>query len=61
MERYEKQVKALKHEALTMAWHMRGGLTYAEVMSIGDQERTIISDIVKDHIEATKKSGIPFF
>lgn len=61
IEGYDKQTKALKTEALRMCWYMRGGLTYDEAMSLSDQERTIISEIIKDNMEATKKSGLPFF
>ena len=40
---------------------MRGGLTYTEAMELGKEEREIISKIVEDNLEATKKSGLPFF
>jgi hypothetical protein len=61
LESFEKQAKAIKHEALRMCWYMRGGLTYTESMALSNQERDIIAGIVKDNIEATKKSGMPFF
>ena len=61
IEGYDKQTKALKTEALRMCWYMRGGLTYDESMNLSEQERIIISDIIKDNMEATKKSGMPFF
>jgi hypothetical protein len=40
---------------------MRGGISYAEAMHLSQEEREIISDIVKDNLETTKKSGLPFF
>ena len=40
---------------------MRGGATLEEVFALSYEERSIISDIVKDHLETTKKSGLPFF
>jgi hypothetical protein len=40
---------------------MRGGLTYEEAYTLGQQERDIISDIIKDNLETTKKSKMPFF
>jgi hypothetical protein len=40
---------------------MRGGVTYEEAMQMSQQEREIINDIVKDNMETTKKSGLPFF
>lgn len=42
-------------------WYMRGGLSFAEAMNLSVDEREIIAEIVKDNIETTKKSGLPFF
>lgn len=61
VEGYEKDSKAIREEALRLCWHMRGGLTYEEAMMLSYSERNIISDIVKDNFETTKKSGLPFF
>jgi hypothetical protein len=40
---------------------MRGGVTYDEAMNMSSQERKIINDIIKENLETTKKSGLPFF
>lgn len=40
---------------------MRGAFSYAEIMNMSWEEREIIGDIVKDNLETTKKSGMPFF
>lgn len=40
---------------------MRGGLTYDEAIMLNQSEREIVAKIVKDNMEATKKSGLPFF
>ena len=61
IEGYEKESKALRDEALRFCWFMRGGLTYTEAMMLSYNERLIISDIIKDNMESTKKSGLPFF
>lgn len=58
---YEKQSKALKQTVLKMCWHMRGGLTYDEAMAMGYQDRLIINEIIEEHMEVTKDSGMPFF
>lgn len=58
---YDKQSRALKQEAIKMCWFMRGGLTYSEAMNLSHEERQIVSDLVKENIETTKKSGLPFF
>jgi hypothetical protein len=40
---------------------MRGGVTYQEALNMTFEERNIVSDIVKDNLETTKKTGQPFF
>jgi signal-transduction protein with cAMP-binding, CBS, and nucleotidyltransferase domain len=59
--RLENQSKALKEEALRLAWYMRGSVSYDEAMLLTDTDRAIISKIVKDNLETSKKSGMPFF
>lgn len=61
VEDHEKQAKAIREEALRLCWWMRGGITYDEAMMLSSQDREIISNIIKDNLEAGKKSGIPIF
>lgn len=58
---YDRESKALREEILRICWHMRGGLTYDEGFMLSQQERDIIGNIIKDNMETTKKSGMPFF
>lgn len=44
-----------------MCWYMRGGLTLDDAFALGYDERKIVSDLVSDNLETTKKSGLPFF
>jgi hypothetical protein len=57
----DRESKALKHEALKFSWYMRGGLSYDEAMTLSYEDRKIISDIIKENLETTKESGLPFF
>lgn len=57
----EKEVHSIKQESLKLAWYMRGGLSYTEAMNLSMEERGIISDIIKENLETTKKSKMPFF
>ena len=57
----EKDVGAIKEESLRLTWYMRGGLTYTEAMQLSPEERKTISKIVKDNMETTKKTKMPFF
>lgn len=61
IESYDKQSRAIKEETLRFCWYMRGGLTYDEAIILSSQEREMISNIVKDNMETTKESGMPFF
>ena len=40
---------------------MRGGVTYDEAMQMSREERDIINEIVKENLDTTKRSGLPFF
>ena len=57
----EREAKNLRNESLKMCWHMRGGLTYQEAMNLSPDERIMISDMIKEHFETTKKTGLPYF
>ena len=61
LQNFENDTKALKEEALRFCWYMRGGLTYDEAFLLTSSERDLIGKIVKENIETTKKSGLPFF
>ena len=57
----EREAKQMRTEALKMCWYMRGGVTYAEAMHMSASEREIIAGIVKENLETTKKTRLPFF
>jgi len=40
---------------------MRGGLTYNEGMALSYAEREQIAELIKENLETTKKSGLPYF
>ena len=61
VEGYEKESKAFKEEALRLCWYMRGGLTYDDAMMLSQDERDLVGKIIKDNMEVTNKSGLPFF
>ena len=37
------------------------GLSYQEALNLEYEERQIIGEIIKENLETTKKSGLPFF
>jgi len=58
---YEKEVNSIKHNALVMAWYMRGGVSYIDILNMSTPERESINKIIEDNLETTKKSQMPFF
>ena len=57
----DKEVVDIRREALQMAWYMRGGLSYEQALQLSVGERTLISELIKDNLETTKKRGLPFY
>jgi len=61
IEQQDKEVLSIREDVLKMCWYMRGGVTYEEGMNLSVGERNIVSAIIKDNLETTKKSGLPFY
>ena len=61
MDGMEKEAESIRQESLKMSWYMRGGISYDQVLALSNRERAMISDIIKDNLETTKKSRLPFF
>jgi len=57
----ENTTKEIRHELLKICWYMRGGVTYEESAAMSPQDREMVSRLVKDNLETTKKTGQPFF
>ncbi len=57
----DKEAQSIRDEALKMCWYMRGGLTYNEAMHLSFQERESIGRLIKENLETTKKTGLPFY
>jgi len=56
----DKEARLLKKDALKICWYMRG-LSYSEAMNLSWDERELVGEIIKENLETTKKSGLPFF
>jgi hypothetical protein len=57
----EKECEAIKANSLRMAWYMRGGATYTDILNMSIGEREAINKIIEDNLETTKNSKLPFF
>ena len=61
VDQMEKEVDDIRQEALKMAWFMRGGLSYGQALQMSSNERKLLGQLIKENLETTKKSGLPFF
>lgn len=57
----EKECAEIKQSALNLSWHLRGGASYVDILNMSTEERIAITKIIEDHMEITKKSGLPYF
>jgi hypothetical protein len=56
----DKEAREIKKDVLKMCWYMRG-LSYSEGMNLSYEDRQIVGEIIKENLETTKKTGLPFF
>lgn len=61
VESYEKQADQYRDNALRLAWHMRGSVSYSDALAMSHKEREMINKITKDNMETVKKTGLPYF
>jgi hypothetical protein len=57
----DQEVEALKHNLFQLCWFMRGGINLEQIYNMDSKDREIIGKIIKENIETTKDSGLPFF
>ncbi len=61
LKNFENESKNLKLELMKCCWYMRGGLTWQEALNLPPEDREIVSKLVKENLDTTKKTGQPFF
>jgi hypothetical protein len=61
LEKMEGESKALKDTVLRLCWYMRGAISYNDGMILSNTDIEIINKIIKDNLETTQKSKLPFF
>lgn len=55
----EQEAKGIKDEIFRLSWYMRGGVSSQDLFHIYSYEdRVLMNEIIKENIEATKKSGM---
>ena len=61
VDRMDQEADSIRQQSLKMSWFMRGGATYEDIMQMSFRERSFISDLIKENLETTKTSKLPFF
>ena len=56
----DKESREIKKDVMKMCWYMRG-LSYSEGMTLSYEDREIVGEIIKENLEVTKKTNLPFF
>ena len=57
----EKESGAFKSELFKICWYMRGGITLEDAFSLSYEDRSIVSKLIEENLETTKKTGLNFF
>lgn len=61
IEQMDEIVNAIRKNCMTMAWYMRGSMSYEDILNMSDAERNFINKIIESNLETTKKTQLPFF
>jgi hypothetical protein len=61
LEQFDTEVRTISKEATDISWYSRGSLTWSDSFALSSDQRKIWNEMIKEHLETTKKSGMPFF
>lgn len=61
LEQMDKEKDGLRDEFIRLVWWMRGGITHEQIVHLPHKERKMISALIKENLETSKKSGTPIF
>jgi len=61
VDQMDTETNDIRQEAIKVAWYMRGGISYDHALQLSVAERNSISSLIKENLETTKKTGLPFF
>lgn len=60
LKSFDQHILEIKEEIFKISWYMRGGVTSHDLFFVYSfEDRDIMSKLIKDNIDATKKSGLP--
>lgn len=60
-ERLNNETKMIIHNIVELAWYLRGGMSYHDLMNTSFIERQIISDFITTRMEKIKDHHYPVY
>lgn len=61
VQKMENESKAIRRNIYKMAWFMRGSVNIEQLFSMDIADQEILAELIKENLETTKESGLPFF
>ena len=61
VENLDNKTKNFKLDLTKLAWYMRGGVTLGEMYASCPEDRDCMAKLIKENLETTKKTKMPFF
>lgn len=61
VDNLDKESKAMRADLIKLCWYMRGSVTIDDAYAMSIEDREIVGNLVKENLETTKKTGMPFF
>jgi hypothetical protein len=61
LNKMDVEKNQIRSEAMRLSWSMRGGLSYADALNLSHDERKLLGELIKENMDTTKKSGLPYF
>lgn len=56
-----REALSIKYRAQKIAWFMRGGISYTDILNMSMDEIENLNKIIEENLETTKKTKLPFF
>jgi hypothetical protein len=60
-EKIWKEAMSIKFNAQKIAWYMRGGVNFVDIMNMSGDEIDNLNKIIEENLETTKQTKLPFF
>jgi hypothetical protein len=61
VDEMEAETRAREKELIKLCWYMRGSVSLDEMYNSDKTQRELMGDLVKENLETTKETRLPFF